>query len=814
MRYPSSKVVVTMTENREPRSFDRRVDEALRDLYTAAMEFDWNAGPEEILGSSRHPRSTRVRRRASVVLVAIAIVVVFFVPFPHSSVFDRLSRQPNRNVPGSHKPSADKLAVVARLPKQFSFAYPPVLTSNGTKVVALLEPTGAGYGGSPLRLASIELPSGRVTVGPVVAGNTATLFTGSGQVFLLNLFGTPIGHVELWRVPNDLKPVLIARLPFTERTTTIAEFGPTNPAIAVAVVPNENEAWIADGNHILLMDLNTGYLILSRSVPSANDGNIWGLAIATRGGPLYATFCRNRPDNGECGTIAEINPIDGVVTSERWYYGAEQFGRYGVVATSAGAWLSAGGGGNGVWLHFFSSGQLRSAPVIDAVGQINILATAESVWSVVSGAGSSPGRLSCFSASPRGSIRRAAVNGWFTPRAVLLAQDPFAVWQGDRLLVTTDATILSTPIPKACETVSSTPSVKKAVDSTIQVLAQLPPKLYFDDSASPPVLVDGGNAVIAVVHPPLRVAEIQLTTGKITLGQRVAGIASLFIGASGHVFLANVSVASRGHVLLWRVSSDLRLTPLVRLPFAETTTKLGAPTDGAIAVAPVPNTDLVWVADGKHLELVDLDNGKLLASMSAPHGINGNVTSLAMPPDGSALYLTYCLPNRGQFPLDGCGTLAEMNPRTGAVIAQRLNLGPVWYGRYNLVATDQGAWYSGGGGANGAWLHFFSYPELHVFEVTAAIGSLWLHASRNEVFASLGGVGWPACATVGPKGAPRSTVFSLQLSKLRPRVPGWSYPLGLDPRGRLIFAVVGGGTAIPNRGILAISVPPACLSHA
>jgi hypothetical protein len=351
---------------------------------------------------------------------------------------------------------------------------------------------------------------------------------------------------------------------------------------------------------------------------------------------------------------------------------------------------------------------------------------------------------------------------------------------------------------------------KKAADSTIQALAQLPARLYFDDSASPPVLVDGGNAVIAVVHPPLRVAEIQLTTGKISLGPRVAGIASLFIGASGQVFLANVSVASRGHVQLWRVARDLRLIPLVRLPFAETTTKLGAPTDGAIAVAPVPNTDRAWVADGKHLELVDLDNGKLLASMLAPHGIYGNVTSLAMPPNGSVLYLTYCLPRKEKIPIMGCGTIAEVNPATGAVIAQRNYPGPVSYGIYNLVATDKGAWYVGGGGGLGVWLHFFSYPELQVFQVTAAIGSLWLRATGNEVFASIGGSGWPACATVGPDGAPSSTAFNLQLQESLPRVPGWSYPLGLDSRDRLIFAVIGGSTSIPNRGILAISVPQAC----
>jgi len=240
-------------------------------------------------------------------------------------------------------------------------------------------------------------------------------------------------------------------------------------------------------------------------------------------------------------------------------------------------------------------------------------------------------------------------------------------------------------------------------------------------------------------------------------------------------------------------------------------TRQNAPTDATLAVAPVPNTDDAWVADGKHLELVDIDNGQLLASMSAPHGIYGNVTTLAMPPNGLALYLTYCLPRKEKIPLMNCGTVAEIDPATGAVVAQRNYPGPAWYGTYNLVATDQGAWYTGGGGGLGVWLHFFSYPKLQVFQVIGYIGWLWLHATGQEVFASIGGAGWPACVTVGRDGAPRSTAFNLQP---RRGMPGWGYPLGLDSRGRLIFAVIGSSTAIPNRGILAISVPPACLSHA
>ena len=162
-----------------------------------------------------------------------------------------------------------------------------------------------------------------------------------------------------------------------------------------------------------------------------------------------------------------------------------------------------------------------------------------------------------------------------------------------------------------------------------------------------------------------------------------------------------------------------------------------------------------------------------------------------------------------------------MNPRTGAIIAQRTNLGPVWYGRYNLVATDQGAWYSGGGGANGAWLHFFSYPELQVFQVTAAIGFLWLHATGTRSS--------PASEEPDGQYARRWDRTVLRVACVqsasatrRPRVPGWSYPLGLDSRGRLIFAVIGGGTAIPesrhtchirtDTPVLAMRKPPAVSS--
>jgi hypothetical protein len=91
------------------------------------------------------------------------------------------------------------------------------------------------------------------------------------------------------------------------------------------------------------------------------------LAMASTSGPLYMTFCERRPGSPAndpfvgCGVIGEINPATWTVTSKRWYGGPVSYGRYGIVATQAGAWLSAGGGGNGVDIEFYSSAGLRPA---------------------------------------------------------------------------------------------------------------------------------------------------------------------------------------------------------------------------------------------------------------------------------------------------------------------------------------------------------------------------------------------------------------------------------------------------------------------
>ncbi|MGA2529445.1 MAG: DUF4232 domain-containing protein [Acidimicrobiales bacterium] len=98
-----------MTEDRRVGSFESRVDELVHDLYTSALAFDWVLKPEDIVGSSRRPRVKRARRRVGVVLVAAAILVVFFVPFPHLSVFDRLGHHPSAISTGAPKTPVCKI---------------------------------------------------------------------------------------------------------------------------------------------------------------------------------------------------------------------------------------------------------------------------------------------------------------------------------------------------------------------------------------------------------------------------------------------------------------------------------------------------------------------------------------------------------------------------------------------------------------------------------------------------------------------------------------------------------------------------------
>ena len=392
-----------MTEPRESQSAERRVDELLRDAYAAAVGLNWDLEPDDVLSGPSHPPKRRVRRRVGVLLVAAAVLLVFFVPFPHLSVFDRLSHQQgasSTSVPSttpSTKHAKTKVAVVARLPKGDQFSTSPALVGTGREVVALLS-SSTGVKG-PRRLAQIAVPSGRLVLGPSVTGTAGVFTGGTGQVFLLSWSVGASGRLELSRVSGDLTPLQLVQLPF--------KVADVDQRIAVAVIPNEDEAWIADGGYIELVNLADGDLIASRLVSLDAEGPVDSLALASASGPLYATFCgRHAPNPGECGAIAGMNPANGSVISNRYVKGVPGE----VVATSSGAWLSSGEGGNGRWMDFFSSDGLRPTRVTFAFGWLELLASNGVVWGSVGPVG-----LSCFSASAAGSVHQAQAPASLNP---------------------------------------------------------------------------------------------------------------------------------------------------------------------------------------------------------------------------------------------------------------------------------------------------------------------------------------------------------------------------------------------------------------
>ena len=269
-----------MTEPRESQSAERRVDELLRDAYAAAVGLNWDLEPDDVLSGPSHPPKRRVRRRVGVLLVAAAVLLVFFVPFPHLSVFDRLSHQqgaarqaslddsPQRNTP---KP---RWRWSLDYPKVTSFTTSPALVGTGREVVALLS-SSTGVKG-PRRLAQIAVPSGRLVLGPSVTGTAGVFTGGTGASLSSQLVCRSERSSRALRVSGDLTPLQLVQLPF--------KVADVDQRIAVAAIANEDEAWIADGGHIELVNLADGDLIASRlgSLDARGSGRQLGLGVRER----------------------------------------------------------------------------------------------------------------------------------------------------------------------------------------------------------------------------------------------------------------------------------------------------------------------------------------------------------------------------------------------------------------------------------------------------------------------------------------------------------------------------------------------------
>jgi hypothetical protein len=319
----------------------------------------------------------------------------------------------------------------------------------------------------------MELSTGRVVVSRVAFCRAAGLFKdASGQVFLLSLSGGTLSRFELWRVSDDLRLTLLGWLPYPERPSRRQDSF-VGAAVAVAPVPSDNEAWIADANHVLLVDLANGKLLASWAGPSDNEGNITSLAMAGASGPLYATFCgpviQNPPG---CGQIVEINPREGSIEAVRHYQGIVWYGRYETVATPAGVWLSLGGGGNGIFLELFSKAGLKPVSnggtdnLSGSLGSFDLMADGDVAWAAPSGA------LLCFSTGTSEKVRYTVAFA-----GGVLAEDighPFGIDQKSNDVLLTDglSDVIAVRIPKACAALSTVPS-KKPTGSQVQVLAQL-----------------------------------------------------------------------------------------------------------------------------------------------------------------------------------------------------------------------------------------------------------------------------------------------------------------------------------------------------
>ena len=102
------------------------------------------------------------------------------------------------------------------------------------------------------------------------------------------------------------------------------------------------------------------------------------------------------------------------------------------------------------------------------------------------------------------------------------------------------------------------------------------------------------------------------------------------------------------------------------------------------------------------------------------------------------------------------------------------------------------------------WMDFFSSAGLHPTQVAAAIGSLFLLATGDVVWADLGGGGLISCFAVSPSGSVHETTVVGQYSAL---LGGPGSPFGIESQTRSLLVSTFGNLA-------AVRIPHACASDA
>src|SRR5208283_3945430 len=131
-----------MTTEESPSPAEQAAIERLRAAYADASRIEWPFSPSDVTEQAPHPRRHRRRprpgpwtHRLMVVAVAAVILVVFFVPLPHLSLFHRLvtpTKTSTTSVPGIGRQLAELKGSSSRPGDAFGYS---VAISGTTAVV-------------------------------------------------------------------------------------------------------------------------------------------------------------------------------------------------------------------------------------------------------------------------------------------------------------------------------------------------------------------------------------------------------------------------------------------------------------------------------------------------------------------------------------------------------------------------------------------------------------------------------------------------------------------------------------------------------
>lgn len=326
-----------------------------------------------------------------------------------------------RSIPAA----AWRAKVVARLPPGYRMC--TVGSEVHSSVTAVVGPRCQA--GETL-LATLDLDTGETRLGAHVAADASLFSDKAGELFMVTTGKTSTAKEKLWLLAGGRHPKLMSVLPYSERA-------PRWGVIAVvAPVPGRDEAWIADGRHLVLVNLDTDRLLSRRLVPVTMAGYPEAMCDATAHGPLYMAYS---PRGGPTFRLSEIKQSSWRVVATRRTSWVDE-----MRAGAKGVWVVTGGG-NGRRMNFYSPAHLRGGR--------------QTVWSVFNSTrfilfrnvaliSNTPGRIQCAWFRPTdhkleilADAREERLGGG-TPLAIAA--------RGRELLVAYDTAVIRQPLPAGC----------------------------------------------------------------------------------------------------------------------------------------------------------------------------------------------------------------------------------------------------------------------------------------------------------------------------------------------------------------------------